>query len=268
MARFAANVGFLYAELPYVERLGAARADGFEAVESAWPAIGAEAFAAAARAAGLRVALLNVDAGDLAAGERGHANDPAATGRWRRDVIAALDLAEAVACPVLNVLAGNAVATVPPDEQRACFRDNVAWALPVAAARRRRLVVELLNRAENPTYLVTSLADVAAIVEPLVPAGLGLQLDTYHLGVAGTDVVAAFEATAAFVGHVQIADVPGRHEPGTGTIDWPGFFDALDRAGYEGAVGLEYHPRGGTTEGLAWLPPERRRWVDGRWSPG
>ena len=259
MTRFAANIGFLYAELPFEARFAAARADGFDAVESAWPS-DPDAFARLVADEGLRVALLNVAAGDLRAGERGHANDPGATQRWRADLVAALQLADRVRCPTLNVLAGNDVAGVPADVQWATLRANLAWALPLAAARSRRLVVELLNPHDTPAYLVTDLATARELVEPLSPSGLRLQLDTYHAARIGLDVVVAYDEVAALVGHVQVADAPGRHEPGSGMIDFHGFFAALAERGYTGSVGLEYHPSGPTTTTLGWLPPAARGW--------
>jgi hydroxypyruvate isomerase len=258
--RFAANVGFLYPERPYLDRFRAARDDGFEAVESAWPIVGADAFAVAVRDAGLQVALLNVDAGDLDAGERGRTNDPAAIERWREDLRAALRLAERIDCGVLNVLAGNRLPDVSLAAQLECLRANLEWALGEAASAGSGLVVELLNPTDTPDYLVTSLAEVDAVIAPLAEIGLGLQFDTYHVARIEPDVVAAYRRVAPLVRHVQIADHPGRHQPGTGRIDWSAFFRALDESGYEGAIGLEYRPLGDTTAGLAWLEPRFRRW--------
>lgn len=267
MTRFAVNVGFLYPDQPFEARFAAARADGFEAVESAWPA-DPGAFAGFVRAAGLRVALLNVAAGDLAAGERGHANDPAAVARWRDDVTAALRLAAKVDCPVLNVLAGNDVAGVSSDEQWTTLRSNLAWALRLASRQGRRLVVELLNPHDTPAYLITNPAAARALIEPLAAGGLRLQFDTYHAARIGLDVPTALRELAPLVGHVQVADAPGRHEPGTGAIDWRAFFAALAGSGYDGAVGLEYHPAAVAGAGLAWLPREARAWSAGPFTPG
>ncbi len=258
MTRLAASVAFLYPELPYLERFAAARRDGFEAIETTWPLPPAESVVAAVREAGLGVVLLNVNEGDLAGGDRGHANDPARVGEWRRDFDAAVELASAVDCPTLNVLAGNAVDGAALDDQLACVGANLGWALPRAAERGIRLVVELLNGPEHPRYLARDLDATLALLAPHVGAGLGLQFDSYHVARNGLDPVAAFRTAARVVGHVQIADAPGRHEPGTGSIEWAAFFAGLDDAGYEGAVGLEYRPLGDTSEGLSWLPREAR----------
>ncbi len=258
MTRFAASVGFLYPELPYLERFAAARRDGFDAIETTWPLAPVDAVVAAVRDAGLGVVLLNVNEGDLAGGDRGHPNDPARVGEWRRDFDAAVELASAVDCPTLNVLAGNEVDGAPLDDQLACLRANLAWALPRAAECEIRLVVELLNAPEHPRHLARDIDATMALLAPHVEAGLRLQFDTYHVARNGLDPVAAFARVAALVGHVQIADEPGRHEPGTGSIDWPAFFAALDHAAYEGAVGLEYRPLGDTSNGLGWLPRAAR----------
>jgi hydroxypyruvate isomerase len=251
--RFAANVGFLFRERPYLERFAAARAAGFDAVEFAWPTVPAAAVEAAVRDAGLSVALLNVAAGDLDAGDRGHAADPAQRNRWRMDFEAAMRLADAVACPALHVLAGNRLDGVAVDLQLTCLRENLAWALPQARAAGRILTIELLNPFDTPRYLFTEPAALASFLTGFGDPALRLQFDTYHVGLVTGDVVAAFRDLSPFVGHIQVADVPGRHEPGTGTIDWAGFLGALDVAGYGGAVGLEYVPSGSTIDGLAWL---------------
>jgi hydroxypyruvate isomerase len=121
-------------------------------------------------------------------------------------------------------------------------------------------VVELLNPHDTPAYLVTDPEVARELVEPLAGAGLRLQLDTYHAARIGLEVATVFRDLAPLVGHVQVADAPGRHEPGTGAIDWPAFFTALASAGYDGAVGLEYVPLVGTRESLRWLPSEARGW--------
>ena len=253
MTRFAANIGFLFREVPWLERFAAARSAGFDTVEFAWPTAPPDKVVAAVRGSGLAVALINMPAGDLDAGERGHTNDPRARDRWRRDFDAAIDLARSIGCPVVNVLAGNRVDDIPRDAQLACVRENLAWALPRAREARVQLVVELLNPTDSPRYLVTSLAATVELLDAFDGAGLRLQFDTYHVAQVAPDVTTAFRELAGQIGHVQVADFPGRHEPGTGGIDWDEFFGALDDAGYEGAVGLEYVPTGATPDALNWL---------------
>jgi hydroxypyruvate isomerase len=253
--RFAANVAWLFTEHPWLDRFAAARDAGFRAVEFPWPDDPA-ATADAVKASGLRVALLNMDAGDLAAGERGWPNDPSRVGEWRNCLTDALELAADLACPTVNVLAGNRVAGASHDEQMARFEANLRWALPVAEDAGVTLVTELLNRAENPDYLLVSIDDVRPLLDRLAPLGWRLQIDTWHIGLTVPDVPAAIGRVRDLIGHVQVADVPGRHEPGSGTLDWEAIGAALE--GYGGAIGLEYAPAGGTLAGLATL---REGWL-------
>ena len=241
--RFAANVAWLFTEMPWRDRFAAARAAGFASVEFPWPD-DAEETAAAVRNAGLTVALLNVDAGDLAAGERGWANDPVRVAEWRAAFDRALDLAARVGCPTLNVLAGNGVRTATEAEQRACLEANLRWALPRAALVGVTIVTELLNRRENPTYLLSTLDEAEPLLERLASLGWKLQLDAWHVGVSGADVPATLRRAGAHIGHIQGADVPGRHQPGTGSLDWGAIRTALEDASYGGPIGLEYEPPG------------------------
>lgn len=258
MTRFAASVAFLYPHLAYLERFAAARADGFDAVETTWPLVDAADVVDAVRRADLRVVLLNVREGDLAGGDRGHPNDPGRIDEWRADLDRALDLAAALGCPTLNVLAGNRVDGVAVRQQAACLTGNLAWAMQRASAAGVELVVELLNAPEHPRYLARDLRATLELLGPDRADGLGLQFDTYHVAMNGLDIVETFREVGGLVGHVQVADVPGRHEPGTGSLDWDAFFTAVDETGYGGFVGLEYRPRADTSEGLAWLARERR----------
>lgn len=246
--RFAANVAWLFPELRWLDRFAAARDAGFTSVEFPWPD-DASATATAVRAAELRVALLNAPAGDLAAGERGWPNDPARVAEWRGAFASALQLAAGVGCPTINVLAGNRVATGSREEQLGCLEDNLRWALETARPAGVSVVTELLNRQENPDYLFVSIDEAAPLLDRLAPIGWRLQLDTYHLGLGQPDVAAAIRRAGEHIGHLQVADVPGRHEPGTGNLDWSAIGEALRDVGYGGAIGLEYRP----TSDLGWI---------------
>lgn len=250
-----ANLGFLFTEVAFLDRFSAARRAGFTAVEFPWPAVDAAALVATAVAAEVRVAQLNMAAGDLAAGERGWPNDPARREQWREALLTALALAARLGCPAVNVLAGNRVAARGMEEQRACLRDNLDWALPIARRQDTVLLLEVLNDRDTPEYLLTDLDAAAGLVRATGDAALRLQFDTYHIGLLyGPDAVPrAFASVASLVGHVQVADVPGRHEPGTGQVDFAAFFAQLRRAGYAGAVAAEYVPATSTTAGLGWL---------------
>ena len=246
--RFAANVAWLFTDRPWLDRFDTARAAGFASVEFPWPDDPAST-AAAVRSAGLRVVMLNAPAGDLGAGERGFPNDPGRVAEWRDGFRSALRLCRETGCPTVNVLAGNRIGGDAPDAQRACLEDNLRWALDSAASEGVTVVTEVLNRFEQPDYLLVSLDDAAVLLDRLAPIGWKLQLDTYHLGRAGGDVAAEIRRAAGVIGHLQVADVPGRHEPGTGSLDWVAIPAALRAAGYRGAIGLEYRP----TSDLSWI---------------
>ena len=246
--RFAANVAWLFTDRPWLDRFDAARAAGFASVEFPWPDDPAST-AAAVRSAGLRVVMLNAPAGDLGAGERGFPNDPGRVDEWRDGFRSALRLCRETGCPTVNVLAGNRIGGDAPDGQLACLEDNLRWAVESAAPEGVTVVTEVLNPLEQPDYLVLSLDDAAVLLDRLAPIGWKLQLDTYHLGRAGGDVAAEIRRAAGAIGHLQVADVPGRHEPGTGSLDWVAIAAALRAAGYRGAIGLEYRP----TSDLSWI---------------
>lgn len=250
--RLAANVAWLFADLPWLDRFAAARDAGFTSVEFPWPD-DPVATAAAVRATGLRVALINAPAGDLLAGERGWPNDPTRIGEWRDGFRSALALAADIACPTLNVLAGNHVGAVSEIEEIACLEKNLRWALREALARRVTVVTELLNRQENPDYLLVTLDDAEPLLERLGPHGWRLQLDLHHLGLTEPDVPSAIHRAGRSIGHVQVADVPGRHEPGSGSLDWGAIASALRDVGYDGQIGLEYRP----TTDFGWVEKVR-----------
>jgi hydroxypyruvate isomerase len=245
--RFAANVAWLFAEHAWPDRFEAARRAGFGAVEFPWPDDPATT-ARAVRSAGLRVALLNAPAGDLEAGERGWPNDPHRIDEWRDAFESALGMARTVGCPRVNVLAGNHVAGAAPDEELACLEGNLRWALGAAAKRGIGVVTELLNRRENPDYLLATLDEAWPLLERLAPYGWQLQLDTWHLGLTEPDVPGAIQGAAAHIGHIQVADLPDRRAPGSGTLDWAAIGVALRGVDYRGSIGLEYR----SAQGFEW----------------
>jgi hydroxypyruvate isomerase len=251
--RLAANVGFLFAELPYLERFVAVRAAGFDAVEFAWPTERVDDVARAIKAERLGVALIGVPAGGQGAGDPGDANDPAARDRWMSQFEAAMRLADDLGCPTLSVLAGSRIPGVSMVIQLNTLRENLAWALPRAAAAGRTLTLELLNPDDAPRYLLTDPVRIGALIEAVGDPALRLQFDTYQFGGVVPDVAATFRELAPIVGHVQVGDVPEHHEPGSGAIEWAAFFAALADSEYDGSIGLRYEPSAGTFEGLRWI---------------
>jgi hydroxypyruvate isomerase len=258
--RFAANVSILFAEHPFLDRFDAAARAGFDAVEFWWPAgEDLDAVVAAVRDAGLAVVLINFDGGDLAAGDRGLLNDPVRAPRFRDNVPVALDLARAVGCTQLNALAGLEHPETPRDEQLARARSNFAYAARAAAPYGMRVLLEAINTHDNGPYLVHRTADAHAFLQAVGEPNVALQYDVFHMQRMEGDLTATLRAYAGEIAHVQIADSPGRGEPGTGEIRFEHLFTVLDTLGYTGHVGLEYVPTTATTEeSLGWLPRAAR----------
>lgn len=244
------NLGLLFAELPWDERFAAAAAAGFTCVEFPWPPLPPGEVVRLVREAGVRVALLNMDAGDLAAGHRGYGNDPRLTGRWRDRLRHALNLARRLGCPRVNVLAGRLLPGLDRDTQLACLTENLRWAAGLAARDGVTLVVEPINDRDIPGYLLPRVADVLALLDELGHDSVRLQLDAYHVAAMGDDITRTVAAAAGRIGHVQIAGFPGRHEPVSGRIDIDALVAALTAARYDGGLALEYVPTRPPAESL------------------
>ncbi len=253
MPRFCANLGFLFPELPFLERFDAAARAGFSAVEYASPY---EYPAAELRSrlndAGLSQVLINSPAGNRAAGERGFACVPGREADFRDGAEQALDYAVALGCPCIHVMAGVPPAGVAPDTALALYAANLAWAGEKGLAAGVKLVIEPLNPRDAPGYLLRTQEQGAAIAAAIGRDRLGLQFDIYHCQTAQGDVTTRLAALLPAIDHMQLADVPGRHEPGTGEIGWEFVFRRIDELGYAGWIGCEYTPIGDTVEGLAW----------------
>lgn len=256
--RFAVNVAFLFTELGELDRFEAAAQAGFRAVELPWPTQDLDEVAAAIQASGLELVQLNADAGDLAAGDRGYANDPSRVEEWRDAVERALAWGFGLGRPACNLLVGNRLDDVDLAIQRRTVHDNLRWACQRAEQRDAQLLVEVLNHVDTPRYLCTRLDAARALLEAVGHPLLGLQFDTYHVATVHGPLVPALRSVADLVAHVQVADAPGRHEPGTGRSDLTGILQELGASGYDGVISLEYVPSTTTLESLAWLPVEQR----------
>ena len=257
----AANVSFLFTDAPFAERVDRAARAGFPAVEFAWP--GGEALTEVGRraaAAGVRVAMFNLDAGDMAAGERGVVNDPDRVDRFLADAPAALERAAELGCPRVNVLVGLERDGEPRASQLARARDAVERVAALAEPLRLEVLIESINLIDNGPYLLPTAADAERFLDDVAAPNASLQFDVYHVARSGDDPVAALRAALPRVGHVQVADAPGRHEPGTGHLDLDGVLDVLAAGGYAGDIGMEYVPSPGATEdNLGWLAEWRAR---------
>ena len=257
--RFSANVSILFKEVSFLERFGRAREAGFSAVEFWWPSgedLGE--VEAAVGEAGLTVALFNFDAGDMPGGERGLVGDPDRVDQFRENVPVALDLARRLDCRRMNVLVGHEKEGMDRTEQLALARENVAFAAERAGEAGVTVVVEAVNTFENGPYLLHTTGQAVEFVKS-VGRGVKIQHDLYHMQRMEGNLVATLREHIEHIGHVQIADSPGRGEPGTGEIHYPYVLAELENLGYEGYVGLEYNPATGTTqESFGWLPEQLR----------
>jgi hydroxypyruvate isomerase len=252
--KFSANLSFLYQERSFLDRFAAAAADGFPAVEYLGPyAEPKEKVAETLQAHGLKQALFNVPSGDWAGGERGIACHPDRVEEFRAGVGTALDYAKALGCPKVNVIAGlvepGADVAVPEDTLVA----NLKFAAPRCADVGVKLLIEPINTRDIPGFFLTTTKQAERILERVGHDNLYIQYDIYHMQVMQGDLVPTYERLRHRIAHVQVADNPGRNEPGTGEINYAYVFSALHRLGYDGYVGCEYKPRAGTSEGLGWM---------------
>ncbi|MCQ8774202.1 TIM barrel protein [Streptomyces telluris] len=269
--RFAVNLSMLFTELPLLERPAAAAEAGFRAVEMWWPwpatptpeARELDALRGALRDAGTQLVCLNFYAGRLPGPDRGALSVPGAeSGRFRANIGVAADFTASLGCTALNALYGNRVAGADAGAQDALALENLVLAARAAGRVGATLLIEALNPVESPAYPVTGSARAVELAARVNEAsGLGnarFLMDLYHLATAGEDPSAAVTAyTPAHTGHVQLADAPGRGEPGTGTLDVPVLLKRLEQAGYDGWVGLEYRPSGPSADAFGWLDGAR-----------
>lgn len=258
MPKFSANLSFLYPDLPFLDRFAAAAGDGFRAVEYAVPYVAeAEELAALNAKHGLQQVLFNLPAGDWDGGERGIACHPDRVEEFRAGVEVALNYARVLGCPRVNCLAGIVPAGVPTDVLESTFVANLQYAAPRFAVAGVQLLVEPINTRDIPRFYLSTARHAERVLDAVGSDNLLIQYDIYHQQVTAGDLVPTYERLRDRIGHIQIADTPGRHEPGTGEINYGFVLSELDRLGYAGWVGCEYRPLAGTSEGLGWMAPYR-----------
>lgn len=251
--KFCANLSFLFADLPLLDRFEAAAAAGFKGVKLLSPyEIPAKAIRERLDGTGLKQVLFNTHAGDRAGGERGMACIPGREGELRETVRRALDYAATLDCGLIHLMAGVQPKDVPHDTAAALYAVHLAWAAELSQAAGVRLVIEAINQRDVPGYFLRTQEQAAAIGADRV----GLQFDIYHCQTAQGDVARRLETLMPLIAHMQVADVPGRHEPGTGEVGWEFLFGRIQALGYEGWIGCEYQPKSDTNAGLSW----RRRY--------
>jgi len=261
MPVFAANLTMLWPEIgdPY-DRLRAAAEAGFALVERLFVHdLDIERTRRLLADLDLRLVLFDPYPGDWGAGERGLLAMPGREAELRDTVHAAIDHATTLGTDRLNVLSGMLPEGVTRDEAVEVASANLAALAPAAREAGITLMVEPINDIDWPGYAIPTVTDALRVITAVGHPAVGLQFDAYHVARAGEDPITVLDGCFEHVRHVQIADVPGRHQPGTGRLDIEAFLDRLDALGYGGAVGLEYLPDGDTEEALAWLSPDRRR---------
>lgn len=268
MPRFAANLSFLYPELPFAQRFAAAAADGFAGVEYLFPyAFEAAALAAALRRHGLQQVLFNAPPGDWDGGERGLACLPGRQAEFQAGFAQALAYAQALDCPRIHVMAGLCPPGSAPQQLQDVYLQNLDWAARRAQEAGRQVLIEPINTRDMPGYFLTRQAQAHAVVQALGAPNVQVQFDLYHCQITEGDVARKIRQylPTGRVGHCQLAGVPDRHEPDVGELNAAYVLDVLDEVAaachWQGWVGCEYRPRrgavpGGTSAGLGWL----RRW--------
>jgi hydroxypyruvate isomerase len=257
MPKFAANLTMMFNELPFLERFAAAAAAGFSAVEFLFPYdYPAQALRDRLDENGLKLVLHNLPAGNWGAGERGIACDPARVDEFRQGVGRAIEHAQALDCPRVNCLAGIVAEGDHAIAQRTLI-DNLRYAAQQLGAAGITLLLEPVNTRDIPGFFVNRSQQALAIIDAVGTDNLQLQFDLYHAQVMEGDLTRTIETQFSRIGHLQLADNPGRHEPGTGEINFSYLFGRLDELGYQGWIGCEYKPLASTTAGLDWFAPWR-----------
>ena len=254
MPKFAANLSFLFNEMPFMERFAAAAAAGFRGVEYLFPYDeDKEAVARALRYSDLENVLFNLPPGDWAAGERGLGAMPGREQDFRDGVALALDFAMAAGTKRLHAPAGIVPAGADRDRCRQIFIANLSYACEQLAPHGITLLIEPINTRDMPGYFLNYQKDAHVLLAEVGAPNLKVQMDFYHAQIMEGDIISTFRRYLTDVGHVQIASVPERHEPDLGELNYPWLFAMMDDAGYDGWIGCEYRPRNGTVTGLGWL---------------
>ena len=256
MLKFSANLTMLFNEVDFLARFERASRAGFKGVEYLFPyEWEKEELADELEKHGLEQVLHNLPAGDWAAGERGIACLPERVGEFQEGVELAIEYAKTLRCPRLNCLVGMTPNEVPPEKIRQTLVDNLRFAATALEKENIHFLVEPLNDQDTPGFYLTHTQDVIQLFKEVAHTNLWLQYDIYHMQIMEGNLTKTILDNLAHIAHMQVADNPGRHEPGTGEINYTNLFRSIDEAGYDGWIGCEYNPAGVTEEGLEWVRP-------------
>ncbi|MGN6086552.1 hydroxypyruvate isomerase [Trinickia sp.] len=254
MPKFAANLTMLFNEVPFLDRFEAAARAGFTAVEFMFPyPFPASELADRLETNRLRLVLHNLPAGNWDAGERGIACLPDRIAEFRDGVGRAIDYAKALHVTQLNCLVGIPSRDVTPERARSTIVENLRFAAAALEKEGIKLLVEPCNAYDIPSFALNRSSEALDVIRDVASNNLYLQYDIYHMQRMEGELAATLQKHLPRIAHIQLADNPGRHEPGTGEINYAFLFDWLDRIGYDGYIGCEYKPRTTTLEGLSWV---------------
>ncbi|MBN2437935.1 MAG: hydroxypyruvate isomerase [Deltaproteobacteria bacterium] len=257
MIRFSANLTMLFSDVDFLDRFERAAKAGFKAVEYMFPyTYPKEKLTERLQKYGLQQVLFNLPAGDWAAGDRGLACLPGREEEFRNGVGLAIEYAKALGCPLVNCLVGKTPAGAP-EEARRTLKDNLRFAASALEKEKIRFLFEPLNIRDMPGFYLCGTGSALKLIEEVNHPNLWLQYDIYHMQVTEGNLMQTIQENFKRIAHIQIADNPGRNEPGTGEINFPNIFRFLDKIGYSGWIGCEYKPLGKTEEGLVWMKPYR-----------
>jgi hydroxypyruvate isomerase len=254
MPRFSANLTMLFTEVDFMDRFALAAGSGFKAVEYLFPyPYRPEDLEERLRTHGLKQVLFNLPAGDWGRGERGIALLPDRKSEFADGVARAVEYAKVLDCPRINCLVGLVPEGVPPPEARATLVENLSFAADTLRKEGIQLLLEALNTYDTPHFYLSSTSGALSLMAEVAHPNLFIQYDVYHMQIMEGNLTETIRHNIERIGHIQIADNPGRHEPGTGEINYPNLFRFIDDTGYKGFIGCEYKPSCSTVEGLGWL---------------
>lgn len=256
MPKFNANLSMMFGEVDFLERFGAAAKAGFRGVEFLFPyAYDKNQVAEIAARHKLEIILFNVPPGDWNAGDRGMACDPARTAEFQDSVGKAIEYALTLNCKQIHCMAGLRPRGVNADKMREAYIANLQFAGKELAKHGLKLLIEAINERDIPGFYLNTSRQAFDIMHYANVPNLSFQYDIYHMQIMEGDLAPTIEKNLSRIGHMQLADTPGRHEPGTGEINYPFLFQHIDRIGYAGWIGCEYRPATTTEAGLGWVKP-------------
>jgi hydroxypyruvate isomerase len=259
MPKFSANLSMLFTELDFLDRFAAAARNGFTSVEYLFPyAYPKDQLAETLSRHGLKQALHNLPAGNWEKGDRGMACDPGRVVEFEEGVDRAIEYAQALGCKQVNCLAGVTPKGVSSGAAHETFVRNLKYAAPRLGKHGIRLLIEPINTFDIPGFFLCRTAQALALMDEVREPNLFLQYDVYHMQMMEGNLANTMAKNLERIAHIQVADVPGRHEPGTGEINYAFLFEYLDKIGYQGWIGCEYKPLTSTESGLGWMESFKR----------